>query len=71
MPGSDTPHLRQTVTNPSQTGWNQLTKCGWNIRAKVVRLAVPNITICPDCDCTSLALSPLATPKAEVVTKHL
>jgi hypothetical protein len=23
-PGSDTPHLHQTVTNPSQTGWNQL-----------------------------------------------
>ena len=25
MPGSDTPHLHQTVTNPSQAGWNQLT----------------------------------------------
>jgi hypothetical protein len=25
MPGSDTPHLDQTVTNPSQAGWNQLT----------------------------------------------
>ena len=24
MPGSDTPHLHQTVTNPSQAGWNQL-----------------------------------------------
>ena len=24
MPGSDTPHLYQTVTNPSQAGWNQL-----------------------------------------------
>jgi hypothetical protein len=24
MSGSDTPHLRQTVTNPSQAGWNQL-----------------------------------------------
>ena len=26
MPGSGTPHLRQTVANPSQTGWNQLTE---------------------------------------------
>ena len=25
MPGSDTPHLHQTVTNPSQAGWNGLT----------------------------------------------
>ena len=25
MPGSDTPQLHQTVTNPSQAGWNQLT----------------------------------------------
>jgi len=25
MPGSDTPHLHQPVTNPSQAGWNQLT----------------------------------------------
>lgn len=25
MPGRDTPHLHQTVTNPSQAGWNQLT----------------------------------------------
>jgi DDE superfamily endonuclease len=25
MPGSDTLHLHQTATNPSQTGWNQLT----------------------------------------------
>ena len=24
MPGSDTPHLHQTVTNPSQAGWNGL-----------------------------------------------
>jgi hypothetical protein len=24
MPDSDTPHLHQTVTNPSQAGWNQL-----------------------------------------------
>src|SRR6476646_8710658 len=24
MPGSDTPHLHQTVTNRLQTGWNQL-----------------------------------------------
>jgi len=24
MPGSDTPHLHQTVTNQSQAGWNQL-----------------------------------------------
>jgi hypothetical protein len=24
MPGSDTPHLHQIVTNPSQAGWNQL-----------------------------------------------
>jgi hypothetical protein len=25
MPGGDTPHLHQTVTNPLQAGWNQLT----------------------------------------------
>ena len=24
MPGSDTPHLHQTVTNPTHSGWNQL-----------------------------------------------
>jgi hypothetical protein len=24
MPGSDTPHLPQTVTNPTHSGWNQL-----------------------------------------------
>jgi hypothetical protein len=41
MPGSDTPLLHQTVTNPSRTGWNGLIKTRrtlltWRVGQKVV-----------------------------------